>query len=102
MYESFSKSLFAKTLKRWKLVFMDSIEKYKEISHVIVVSYIGLEKRKDPLNILYWSNRIVEKGHVWEREFNKLLSSGCTQKEIAMKTGLTPPTIRKILRDRKK
>ena len=46
MYESFSKSLFAKTLKRWKLVFMDSIEKYKEISHVIVVSYIGLEKEK--------------------------------------------------------
>ena len=61
MYESFSKSLFAKTLKRWKLVFMDSIEKYKEISHVIVVSYIGLEKEKRPLNILYWSNRIVEK-----------------------------------------
>ncbi|MGG0201574.1 TnsD family Tn7-like transposition protein [Bacillus anthracis] len=60
------------------------------------------EREKDPLNILYWSNRIVEKGHVWEREFNKLLSSGCTQKEIAMKTGLTPPTIRKILRDRKK
>ena len=60
-----------------------------------------LRKKKDPLNILYWSNRIVEKGHVWEREFNKLLSSGCTQKEIAMKTGLTPPTIRKILRDRK-
>ena len=50
-----------KTLKRWKLVFMDSIEKYKEISHVIVVSYIGLEKEKRPLNILYWSNRIVEK-----------------------------------------
>lgn len=49
MYESFSKSLFAKTLKRWKLVFMDSIEKYKEISHVIVVSYIGLEKEKRPL-----------------------------------------------------
>ena len=38
-----------KTLKRWKLVFMDSIEKYKEISHVIVVSYIGLEKEKRPL-----------------------------------------------------
>ena len=43
---------YLQNVKRWKLVFMDSIEKYKEISHVIVVSY-RLREEKRPLNILY-------------------------------------------------
>ena len=54
-----------------------------------------------PLEVAFFNNRIIQKGHVWEVEFSKLLSSGLTQKEIAMKTGFTPPTIRKILKDRK-
>lgn len=59
------------------------------------------EWEQNPLEVAFFNNRIIQKGHVWEVEFSKLLSSGLTQKEIAMKTGFTPPTIRKILKDRK-
>jgi len=57
---------------------------------------------KSPLEIEYFSNRIMEKGHIWEQKFNELLKQRLTINEIAHRSKMTRPTIRKILRDREK
>ncbi|KRG13995.1 Tn7-like transposition protein D [Virgibacillus soli] len=59
------------------------------------------EWERSPLEILYFNNRIMQKGHVWEQKFNELLEQKLTIVEIAKRTNYTRPTIRKILRDRK-
>lgn len=55
---------------------------------------------KSPLDIEYFSNRIIERGHIWEQKFNELIEQGLTLNEIAHQTKLSIPTIRKILKDR--
>ncbi|AXQ50878.1 TnsD family Tn7-like transposition protein [Lysinibacillus fusiformis] len=55
---------------------------------------------KSPLNIEYFSNRIIERGHIWEQKFNDLIEQRLTLNEIAHQTKLSKPTITKILRDR--
>ncbi|MCU4770905.1 TnsD family Tn7-like transposition protein [Bacillus toyonensis] len=60
------------------------------------------EWEQNPLEVPYFNNRIMQKGYVWEREFNKLLSNQLTQKEIALRTNFSTNTIRKILDDREK
>lgn len=55
---------------------------------------------KSPLEVPYFNNRILQKGHVWEERFNELLSQKLTTTEIARRTHLTTPTVRKYLRDR--
>jgi len=53
----------------------------------------------DPLKVKYFSNRVMKKGHVWETGFQQLLSTGVSIKEISRKTQLSPPTIRKIIKE---
>jgi len=55
---------------------------------------------KSPLEIEYFSNRIMEKGPIWEQKFNELLKQRLTINEIAQRSKMTRPTIRKILRNR--
>ncbi|MFC9540287.1 TnsD family Tn7-like transposition protein [Lysinibacillus sp. NPDC056959] len=57
---------------------------------------------KSPLDIEYFSNRIMEKGPIWEQKFNDLIKQRLTINEIAHRTNMSRPTIRKILRDREK
>lgn len=57
---------------------------------------------KSPLNVEYFNNRIMEKGHVWEQKFNEFIEQKLTIIEIARRTNMSTPTIRKILRERKK
>lgn len=53
----------------------------------------------DPLKVNYFSNRVMEKGKVWEEKFYELVKKGLYQEELAQATKLSRPTIRKILRE---
>lgn len=55
---------------------------------------------KSPLEVKYFSNRIMKKGHIWEKRFDELLRQNLTMDEIAQCTNLSRPTIRKLLRDK--
>ncbi|MCU5299136.1 MULTISPECIES: TnsD family Tn7-like transposition protein [Bacillus] len=55
------------------------------------------EWEQNPLEVATFSKRIVQRGHVWEMEFSKLVSNKLTLTEIGIKTGHSPTTIRHIL-----
>ncbi|MGE7694962.1 TnsD family Tn7-like transposition protein [Lysinibacillus sp. NPDC094177] len=57
---------------------------------------------KSPLDIEYFNNRIMKKGHIWEQKFNEFIEQKLKINEIARRTKMSRPTIRKILRDREK
>lgn len=54
---------------------------------------------RDPLKVKYFSNRVMRKGPIWEREFEKLLNSGASLQKISEKVHLSRPTIRKIIKE---
>lgn len=83
-----------------------SIHKSKRIIQGDMVCSCGFIYRlrnweRSPLDVEFFNNRIMKKGHVWEQKFNEFLEQELTKKEIAYRTNMTTPTIRKILRDRK-
>ncbi|WP_117149375.1 TnsD family Tn7-like transposition protein [Paraliobacillus zengyii] len=53
----------------------------------------------DPCKVPYFSSRVMKKGHVWERNFYKMVNQGLKMNELEEKTKLSRPTIRKILRE---
>ncbi|MBT2639380.1 TnsD family Tn7-like transposition protein [Bacillus sp. ISL-39] len=53
----------------------------------------------DPQSIKYFSNRVMKKGELWEKNFYEMVSSGMNNAEIAEKTKLSIPTIRKIKKE---
>lgn len=58
------------------------------------------EGEKNPLEVSYFSNRTMKRGHIWEERFDELINQDLTTHEIAKRTHLSKPTIRKILKDR--
>ncbi|MFF3102613.1 TnsD family Tn7-like transposition protein [Viridibacillus arvi] len=50
-----------------------------------------------PLKVEYFSNRIMEKGYIWEAKFKGMLSNGWSLAEIAKAINLSIPTVRKMI-----
>ena len=59
------------------------------------------EWEQDPLEVPYFSNRIMKKGRVWEEKFESLVKNGATLKELSLYTGFSEPTIQKVIREKK-
>lgn len=60
------------------------------------------EWEQNPLSVTYFSNRIIERGEVWEEKFESLMRDGATVKELCTYTGFSKPTIQKIKREKRK
>jgi hypothetical protein len=54
---------------------------------------------KNPMEVKYFSNRVMKKGIVWEKEFKRLLQTGISLKELSKKTHFSVPTLRKIINE---
>ncbi|WML58113.1 TnsD family Tn7-like transposition protein [Neobacillus sp. PS2-9] len=54
---------------------------------------------KEPVEVQYFSNRVMKKGHVWEKEFKRLIQTGISLQELSKKTKLSVMTLRKIIKE---
>jgi len=55
------------------------------------------ENENNPFKIPYFSNRVMDRGEVWEKAVYRLREDNFLIKEIAKRAGVTRPTIRKFL-----
>ncbi len=61
-------------------------------------TYVLYAGETNPREINMFSFRIKEKGDVWKKEFDDLVSSGVSIKEIALKTNHSRSTVSKIIK----
>ncbi|MFT9820807.1 TnsD family Tn7-like transposition protein [Lysinibacillus sp. NPDC056185] len=57
------------------------------------------EPEKSPLELKHFNNRIIQKGHVWDRKINDFLNEKLTIKEIALRTKMNRDTITRIIKN---
>ncbi|MDA1818263.1 TnsD family Tn7-like transposition protein [Bacillus cereus] len=59
------------------------------------------EWEQDPLEVVQFSNRIIERGEVWEENFKMLLNRNLSWGKLSELTGFSIPTLRKIVAEQK-